>query len=83
MIVKESGLPSASPAGAVMGEGWAVSCPQATSILLRVSRQNKNAMVIGGNLKYPHFLQDKVRNRMTSPEKVWGAARSKYLWTWT
>lgn len=51
MVVNQSGLPSASPADAVMGEGRAVSCPQATSILLRVTRQNKNAVIIGENLK--------------------------------
>lgn len=79
MIVNQLGLSSASPAGAVMGEGRAVSCPQATSILLRVTRQNKNAVIIGENLKYPHLLQGKVRNRMKSPEKVWGAGRRKCL----
>lgn len=62
MVVNQSGLPSASPADVVMGEGWAVSCPQATSGLLRVTRQNKNAVIIGENLKYPRFLQGTVRN---------------------
>lgn len=40
-------------------------------------QDNKNAVIIDENLKYPHFLQGTVRNRMTKPWKSMGCSQEK------
>lgn len=59
------------------GGGAGSPCPLATSILPRVTRQSKNAVITVENLKYPHFLQSKVRNRKKKPRKSVGCSQEK------